>query len=243
MPFLIEKDGPHLEGVRLECELVLPASYCRLNSTAMFSTNWDREREWQAEDRSIEATPTGYAFSSGKVDWGQGPTDRRCTGPFVQAYLRDDAMIVRPVRRVWLTVDGTGLAETDMDGPELQLDFGRALLASLLSRGDRADASFRTGVGHVDGQTGRSVGECGGPMRQDICRLDLTLDRDAHELRIEGEAELEPLAPALAASVGSLGPKLQFSFALSRTWLLARGIELPRFWDDWKRELGVNGVW
>lgn len=78
-------------------------------------------------------------------------------------------------------------------------------------------------------------------MRQNIRWLNLKLDRHPHELRIEGEGELDPLEPT--ASVSSLGPQLRFSFALSRTWLLACGIELPRFWDDWKRELGEPAVW
>lgn len=240
LPFAIEKGGPLLEGVRLDCAVTLPPAYCRLASIGSFPGMWERKAEWHA---GLSAPLSVPALGPGLVDWQQDPASRRCNGPFVGCYLHEHEMTIRPARRLWLDGEGGGHVEMDNDGPQVQLGLGRALLASLLAHDDHAHVSFRTGIGYIDGQTGRSVGESGGPMRQSIRWLDLKLDRDPNELRIEGEGELEPLAPSSVASVRSLGPRLQFNFALPRTWLLARGIELPRFWNDWKKELGVTDVW
>lgn len=237
MPFAIEKDGPLLEGVRFDCEVLLPTAYCQFASVGGYYRAVDHKAEWHS---GLPAPLSVPALGPGLVDWQQGPTGYRCNGPFVQTHLREHEITIRPARRIWMDDEGRGHAELDGDGPELQLGFGHVLLASLLANDDHAEISFRTGIGYIDGQTGRSVGECGGPRRQNIRWLDLKLDRYAHELRIEGEGELEPLS---VASDRSLGPQLKFKFALSRTWLLARGIELPRFWDDWKKELGVTDVW
>lgn len=238
LPFAIEKGGALLEGVRLDCAVTLPAAYCRLTSIGSFPVVWERKAEWHA---GLSAPVSVAALGPGSVDWQQGPASNRCNGPFVQSYLHEHEMTIRPARRIWIAPDGVGFAELDSDGPQVQLGFGRALLASLLAHNDHAHVSFCTGIGYIEGQTGRSVGEFGGPMRQNIRWLDLKLDRNPDELRIEGEGELEPLGPSLVAR--SLGPRLRFNLALPRVWLLARGIELPRFWADWKKELGVTDVW
>lgn len=240
MPFSIEKDGPLLEDLRLDCEVLLPPAYCQLATVGGYYRAVEQKAEWHSDLSVPLSVP---ALGPGLVDWQQDPAGYRCNGPFVQTHLHEHEMTVRPARRIWTDNEGGGHAQLDGDGPELQLGFGRVLLASLLAHGDHAEISFRTGIGYIDGQTGRSVGESGGPMRQNIRWLDLKLDRDAHELRIEGEGELEPLTPSPVASERSLGPLLKFNFAFPRTWLLARGIELPRFWDDWKKELGVTDVW
>lgn len=243
LPFAIEKEGRLLEGAWLDCEAVLPQAYCALVGVGSFG-KYAHESDWNSGGKGLWTTPlASSALSHGFVDWGQSSSSHRCKGPFVQAYLHEDALSIRPSRSLWRSVDGLCHAKLDTDGPEVQLQFGRSLVAKLLDRRDQAEVSFRSGIGHIDGQTGRSVGECGGPMTQDIRRLDIKLVRSPSELRIEGEGELEPLAPKLASVVGSLGPHLRFSFSLQRTWLLARGIELPRFWDDWKNELGVTDVW
>jgi hypothetical protein len=244
LPFSLEKGGPMLEEVRLDCEVVLPPDYCRLSTIGSYYGGWDREGEWCAGGEGLGSIPiSAAALGPGLVDWQQNPARHLCNGPFVQAYLGEDGLTVRPARRIWRNADGMCHAELDTDGPELRLGLGRSMLASLLAHSDRASVSFQAGIGQVDGQTGRSVGECGGPMTQAIRWLDIKLERNPHELHIEGKGELEPLAPSLASVVASLGPRLRFTFALQRTWLLARGIELPRFYDDWRREFGSAAVW
>lgn len=243
LPLAIEKEGPLLEDAWLDCEVVLPPAYCALASVGSYSC-YEHQADWSSGREGLASIPLSYsALGAGFIDWGQSSSSYLCNGPFVQAYLHENELSIRPSRRLWLSVDGLCHAELDTDGPQVELNFGRSLLAGLLEREDRAEVSFRSGIGHIDGQTGRSVGECGGPKTQDIRRLDVKLVRSPSELRIEGEGELEPLAPKLASVVGSLGPHLRFSFSLQRTWLLAHGIELPRFWDDWKKDLGLTGVW
>jgi hypothetical protein len=111
----------------------------------------------------------------------------------------------------------------------------------MLEAQDEAEVEWRgVGLGHVDGQTGRSVGECGGPMRQLITRLQLHLKRCADGLQVRGEGELLPLA---GEGARSLGPELAFDFLLPRGWILARGLNLPRFWQDWRKKFPNETAW
>ena len=243
LPAATVPDSAIFENASLDCEVLLPRAYCRLKR---FGSYWrsERQAEWHPGGEGVAAIPLSpAAIGPGCVDWQQSSSSHHCNGPFVEAYLRENELLIRPSRRLWLDPDGMCQAELDSGGPEVQLEFGRSLLASLIARKDRAEVSFKSGIGHINGQTGRSVGECGGPMTQAICHLELRLERSSSRLLVEGEGELEPLGSSNASAFRSLGPRLRFSFSLERAWLLASGIELPRFWDDWKRELGTSGVW
>lgn len=241
VPFSIEKDGPLVEDAWLDCELVLPPAYCNVAPVGFYGSHG---RFAEGASGSVWRAATRLAFSAlgpGFVDWGQKRSQPGYQGPFVQAHLFEDELNFRPARRLWRSSDGLSNAETQTDGPEVKLGFGRSLIAKLLKHQDQVEVSFPSGIGHIDGQTGRSVGECGGPMTQRIKRLDISMVRRPTELQIEGEGVLEPLASDPESVATSLGPRLRFSFSLQRTWLLARGIELPRFWDDWERDSAAEG--
>ena len=112
----------------------------------------------------------------------------------------------------------------------------------MLENREDAEVSLSgAGLGHVDGQTGRSVGECGGPMRQPISRLRLSLKRSRDGLLVRGEGALEPLAPDPGAR--SLGPDLSFDFLIPRAWILARGLPLHDFRTDRKKEFPGADTW
>jgi hypothetical protein len=77
-------------------------------------------------------------------------------------------------------------------------------------------------------------------MRQQLTALRLRLTRRQDGLRVKGEGRLAPLGGDHSRS---LGPQLRFVLEISRAWILARGLPLPRFWQEWKRDHPGDTAW
>lgn len=183
----------------------------------------------------------GGLIVAGQVDWGQSGDRHDPQGPFVALNLSERRMGLAPIGE--LSRRASGLLKEKRgrsDGPHLHLHLGSEDLAGMLEFEDQTALSLRgSGIGYIEGRTGRDAYE-GGTLRQDLDWLALKLERNAEGLSIEGVGEFLPGKQGQSPSVGKA---LNFTLFLPRKLILARGLRLPRFWDDWKRELGAADIW
>lgn len=56
-PFALEKDGPLLEDVHFDCEVVLPPAFCQLSSLGHYYGAGGQQTEWRADLSGLAATP------------------------------------------------------------------------------------------------------------------------------------------------------------------------------------------
>ena len=233
---------------KLVGNVLLPAAYCRLQGFHMLGLR-DSDREvvggWTPSGTGLGsvAVNSSAPFCPGFLDWQEKPSPYRPAGPFVLLYLREHELIARPTGALNRLANGFA-SETRYlsDGPELNLFMGVEDWSRMLGQNGEAEIDqVGAGLGHVDGQTGRSVHECGGYKRQAINRLRLRLKRSSEGLVVSGRGELAPLARGEGST--SLGPKLQFEFMVPRAWILARGLKLPGFWEDRKKEFPSADTW
>ena len=236
-PFPVEPGGPVIDDAKLDLEVQFAPVQCEFLG---FGSYWNSEGRAQSEPATngLEPAPafSSAAISVGSVDWGQKPDP----GRFVSVRLNEHEMIVHPARTIRDESWGLVSAPNGNDAPEMHLAFGWSLLGSLIADRDDARVSFDSSIGHLDGQTGRSVFESGGPMRQNFSRLELRVQRRRASVMVDGQAVLAPL---VHDPHRSLGPRLNFAFSLNRTWLLAKGIRLPGSYEAWRDELPVDSVW
>jgi hypothetical protein len=238
---------PRISQARVVGRLLIPRAYCALQG---FSLGWRSQTDppvgtWARWGPGLGAAPMsvyGAPYCPGRLTWAVPQGARPAPAGHVALNLHEHRLIAKPVGAIDLLASGFAAEHSYVsDGPELELGMGFAEWARMLDTQDEAYLEWRgAGLGHVDGQTGRSVGECGGPMRQPISRLHLHLKRSAEGLQVRGEGELVPLA---GDGARSLGPELAFDFLLPRGWILARGLNLPRFWQDWRKEFPNETAW
>jgi hypothetical protein len=238
---------PRISQARVVGRLLIPRAYCALQG---FSLGWRSQTDppvgaWAPWGPGLGAAPMsvyGTPYCPGRLTWAVPPGARAAPTGHVALNLHEHRLIAKPVGAIDLLASGFAAEHSYFaDGPELELGMGFAEWTRMLETQDEAEMEWRgVGLGHVDGQTGRSVGECGGPMRQLITRLQLHLKRCADGLQVRGEGELLPLA---GEGARSLGPELAFDFLLPRGWILARGLNLPRFWQDWRKKFPNETAW
>ena len=246
--FLPEQSLP-FEKASVRCDLLLPAAWCRLQGLFM-PISFPRGDEtavgpWAPSGPglgSIALDSWGSLYCPGMIDWRER-NNWSFTGPFVRLHLRGRELVAVPVREPKRLANGFASADRGWpDGPEMMLSAGFEDWARMLGNRDEAEIALTgAGIGHVDGQTGRSVGECGGHMRQPISRLRLGLKRSREGLLVRGEGALEPLDPDPGGR--SLGPDLSFEFLIPRAWILARGLPIQGFRDDRKKEFPGAETW
>jgi hypothetical protein len=183
----------------------------------------------------------GGLLVAGQVDWGQSGDRANPRGPFVALNLAERRMGLAPVGE--LSRRASGLLQgksASSGGPYLHLNLGSEDIARMLEFEDQTAVSLTgAGIGHIEGRTGRDAYE-EGPLRQDLAWLNLALKRSGEGLQIEGSGEFLPGKRGESSHVGSA---LEFSVFLPRRLILALGLHLPRFWEDWKRELGTADIW
>lgn len=246
--YLPEQTLP-FEKATVRANLLVPAAYCRLqgfNLPIRFpGSGYEATGPWAPTDPglgSIAVNSGGAPYCPGTLDW-QDPHDWAFTGPFVQLNLRAHELVARPVASLNRLPSGFAIGTGSWsDGPKMMLYAGFEDWSRMLWNREEAEIALEgAGIGHVDGQTGRSVGECGGPKRQPIRRLMLRLKRSREGLLVSGQGELEPLA---AADTGtSLGPELRFEFLIPRAWILARGLDIPHIREERKKEFPGAETW
>jgi hypothetical protein len=183
----------------------------------------------------------GGSIVAGQVDWGQSGDRYSPQGPFVALSLSERRMNLVPIGELSRRASGQlGGNSGSSSGPCLHLNLGREDLVRMLEFEDQPALSLRgSGIGYIEGRTGRDA-YLEGTLRQELDWLTLTLDRSAAGLRIQGSGEFRPGQQGQSPNVGTA---LEFTLLLPRRQILARGLRLPRFWDDWKRELGTAGIW
>ena len=232
----------------LSGDVLLPAAWCRLQGFVLPigfpGGGYTSTGPWTPSGPglgSVAANSHGAPFCEGKIDWGSRRGDT--TGPYVELFLRGRELVARPASKLSRVESGFATGSRDWsDGPELALHSGFEDWALMLEDREQAEIAMKgTGIGHVDGQTGRSVGECGGHMRQPIRFLRLRLERRRDGLLVAGEGALEPLAGDSAGR--SLGPELRFEWLVPRAWILARGLPIRGFREDRKKEFPSEGTW
>lgn len=238
---------PRIAHARLVAHLLVPGPYCEIRGV---SSGWKRppyrqQGEWRPWGPGLGSAPVGHfgrPLCPGRLTWGAPRGGPPTPTGHVALHLDEHRLVARPVGALDL-LDGGFAAprESWTDGPELELAMGTAEWARMLADRDEAELELRgAGIGHVDGQTGRSVGECGGPMRQLLTELRVHLRRSAEGLHVRGQGTLSPLAGDPGRS---LGPEVAFEHLLPRGWILARGLDLPRFWQDWRRDFPDETAW
>lgn len=240
-----DEPAPRITRGRLVARLLVPRAYCKIKSL-MFPHRADPTiGPWTPWGPGLGAAPMdsyGRPFCPGRLTWTVPPGGRRPPSRHVSLYLHEHRLVARACGDLNLHASGAAWdREYFSDGPELELGMGVAEWTRMLGSGDVAEMEWRgAGIGHVDGQTGRSVGECGGPKRQLISRLGLRLSRSREGLQVTGRGELAPLAEDPSSS---LGPELSFDFLIPRGWILATGAKLPGFWLDWRRDFPDPENW
>ena len=241
-----DESGPRIEKARLVGRLLIPRAYCLMRRLSLgFAHQPDaRVGEWKPWGPGLGSAPmSAYAtlFCPGRLTWDVPSGGRRPPSGHVSMYLDEHRLVARPVGEIDLLASGFASERNYLsDGPELELGIGYVEWARMLETADEAEMEWRgVGIGHVDGQTGRSVGECGGSMRQHLSALQLRLKRSGEGLHVRGRGKLVPLA---ADRARSLGPDLAFEFLLPRGWILARGLGL-RFWQDWRKDFPNDTAW
>ncbi|WP_265563601.1 hypothetical protein [Sphingomicrobium arenosum] len=207
------KGGPQPlpEEIRVEVDILIPPPYgqhqTRYDSEARFDD--PQALDWRAR-RFASAGP-------GHVDWGQGEG----RGPFVAFHENNDPpsseprLLLRPASEMVRSSSGHYRAVTATDGPELLLPINWRRIAELLYEKPSARVAMAgDGIGHLDGQSGRSVYECGGYMRQPIEEVLIDLDWDGTWLRIAAEGTLQQVER-------KLGPRFTAALDVHANWLSA----------------------
>lgn len=185
--------------------------------------------------QDLGITNFGSLAVEGQVDWGQSGDGRIPLGPFVALDLQERTMGFEPVGHVRRLANGLLKAESPTsDGPYMRINLGLDDFIRALETQDEAEMRLHgSWLGHIVGKTGRDAYE-EGDQRQDLIWLDLKLQRTAAGLLIGGKGDFGGGPRSPAARVGQY---LDFAFFLPRRLLLARGMRVPRYANEWKRDL------
>lgn len=239
-------EGLDVSELTLVGELLIPALALRLQGQPQLHGQAEDTRLSEVAGGRLAAGDLGLArygglVLEGQVDWGQDGTARDPYGPFVSAGFHGRSMGMSPASRV--TRYASGLLEAHRptsDGPYLRINLGIEDFARMLEFEDSVHLSLQgAGIGHIEGRTGRDA-YLEGSLRQEIDWLTLKLERSSQGLLIGGNGELHGGIRGQSARVGK---KLDFAMFLPRKLILATGLNVPRCWDDWKRDYAGGGVW
>ncbi|WP_260482146.1 hypothetical protein [Sphingomicrobium flavum] len=209
---------PLPEEIRVELDVIVPPPYGHHNFIQ------------EHEPKSVLPTDIDWrhqrlhAAMPGRVDWGQ---EAQRTGPLVSFGEHRETLDapkqfrVKPAMHPMTSHLGGYTARNETDGPELVLPLNWKTIAALLEKTPYARLAMAgDGIGHLDGQSGRSVYECGGYRRQQIERVEMTLDWDGEWLRLRADGLLAP-------GGNDLGPELRVELDIHAHWLAAHG-RVPR---------------
>ena len=230
-------------------DFLIPDVYCLLGGSPRHISYpaWGRETAgtWAPAGPglgSVAVDTSGRPFCPGTIDWRQTPGGfHPHKGPFVLLQLGEHEFAARPARNLKRLANGFADCEDHNGGPLMTIFTGHADWSRMLEQSDSAEIDLSgAGLGHIDGDTGRDAYEYGS-KRQAILNLRLTLKRSRDGLLVEGRGGLAPLARS--EGTPSLGPDLRFSLQIPRAWILARGLPLPRFWDDRRKEHPSADTW
>ena len=174
----------------------------------------------------------GTPYFPGTLDLGASqPTYTR--GPWVRALVSERQLRLTPQRQLRRSA---GFVAGDNHGPDLVFDnLGTAAWKEMLSATDEAVLEQRgAGIGHVQGVTGREVGDSG-PHMQSISAVRIRLLRSEDRLHITFDGELGEMQQK--PSQAPLGPEFHGDFVIPTAFLFARGILLRDQWAERQRRL------
>ncbi len=240
------EDGPDVTGLTLTGQVLIPALALKLQGQP--DLLGQPEDPVQSEVSGGQLDPADLGLSrfggmvvDGQVDWGQNGDRQNPLGPFVSLHLADRSMGLSPTDQVSRCASGLLYEHSPSnDGPYLRINLGVEDFARMLEQGDQAHLSLQgNGIGHILGRTGRDAYE-EGELRQEIDWLTLKLERSPRGLLIGGNGELQGGIRGQSARVGKT---LDFALFLPRKLILAKGLKVPRCWDDWKRDYAEPGAW
>jgi hypothetical protein len=176
----------------------------------------------------------GTPYFAGMLDLGAGqPVNAR--GPWVKALVSEHALRLTPQRPLRRSM---GFVQGDNHGPDLVFDnLGPAAWKELLADGDAAVLDQTgAGIGHVQGVTGRDVGDVG-PHIQPISAVSVRLNRSEEGLRISFDGKLGEVRQKPSRT--PLGPEFHGDFLVPTAFLFARDILLRNQWAERQRRLGM----
>lgn len=240
------EDGPDVSGLTLTGQVLIPALALKLQGQP--NLLGQPEDPVQSEVSGGQLAPADLGLTQfgglvvdGQVDWGQNGDRQNPLGPFVSLHLADRTMGLSPTDRVSRCASGLLYPHSpSSDGPYLRINLGVEDFARMLEQGDHAHVSLQgSGIGYIEGRTGRDAYE-EGDLRQEIAWLTLKLERSTAGLLIGGNGELQGGIRGQSARVGKT---LDFAIFLPRKLILAKGLKVPRCWDDWKHDHAEPGVW
>ncbi|MCM8557241.1 hypothetical protein [Sphingomicrobium sediminis] len=200
------------EEIRLEVDIVIPPPH------GHHKQRYDGEESIEDRD-AIDWRQMRFAnVVPGHVRWGQNRTD---DGPFVtvnqysDSVMREPRLLLRPARAVVRSSSGHYRGSTQSDGPELLLPIGWDRILELLYERPQARLALEgDGIGYLDGQSGRSVFECGGHMRQPIERIAIDLNWDGEWLSLKADGKI-------MRQHRNFGPDVDVAIYFHAHWLAA----------------------
>jgi hypothetical protein len=175
----------------------------------------------------------GTPYFRGALDLGVGQSVYT-RGPWVKAWVAEHRLRLTPHRELRRSM---GFVEGNNYGPDLVFDnLGTAAWKEMLADADEAVLEQSgAGIGHVQGVTGRDVGDCG-PHIQPISAVRIRLSRSEEGLRITFDGTLGEIRQTPSQPV--LGPEFHGDFLVPTAFLFARGILLRDQWAERQRMLG-----
>jgi hypothetical protein len=240
-------DGaPALTGARLECDVLLPWSYLSAMNRSPLRPDFawatrSESRQWAPAANGLRAlalSSGGRAFLSGHLTLPGQQTDLYPDRPIIHADLYPRVTSLRGAED--LRLDGDGFVDAKYnEGPELVLQLGYKDFARMLAGKRHATLDLRGhGIGHVDGQTGRAVYECGGPKQQLMTACRIVLHRGDEGLEVELSGELEP--PPQAERAESLGPGFDAGIFIPNDYMLLMQWFPPDLTREWRERRAIK---
>jgi hypothetical protein len=172
----------------------------------------------------------GTPYFRGTLDLGPGQSPHT-RGPWVKAWLSEHRLRLTPHRDF---TRSQGFVGGDNYGPDLVFEnLGTTAWAEMLAvTDDVLLEQAGAGIGHVQGVTGRDVGDYG-PHIQSIAAVRTRLSRSQEGLRITFDGELGELRQGGVQA--PLGPHFTGDFLIPTAFLFARGIRLRDQWLERQR--------
>ena len=174
----------------------------------------------------------GTPYFRGTLDLGPGQSVYS-RGPWVKASVSEHTLRLTPQRELQRS---RGFVAGSNYGPDLVFDnLGFSAWKELLATADEAVLEQKgSGIGHVQGVTGRDVGD-EGPHIQAITAVRTRLVRSEEGVRITfdgklGEMQQKPSSPVL-------GPEFHGDFMVPTAFLFARDVRLRNQWAEREKRL------